>query len=1334
MVWSPNEMPHTFYLDEFGIPEGEANYLAQLALSWNNYRSLGPVINIQKQLLPISSQVHPDGIDDIRFNYWCPTFPTTSAGVTKKKKRTGCSNTPDHGCLPNLEEATMYINLANYTFFTGKKPRNCSDMYSLDLVMLHELGHAFGPTDNEHFTATSSSSAVMYYYVPKCKVKKLRARDYSLLKDFYPSQDTVSINIQSPTENQVVIINQPNTFTANILSLKNNKGDGLSKAQLKAAEDNMVWTSSVDGVIGTGNDITPILLTGGLHDLTVTVGQPGDAIYGESFSSYTVVDTTSDIVDQYGTTIAYPFPCVRSVSRNDGACLFTVLDSVDVAPLFLDGCSNHPINYDSNPPPISKDRMANGQGFQFELHLDSIPACDLTLSYSDSKREYFSYSSWVRDTITPNSVNFYLYSQLNSIASIFIYPKHTNFNNMPIANPEIYVDTPQDCNVTNITEKCGVNISWVDKIFLPDAGIFYKENGSNNWEFIKNLTDSQDGSLNTGNIIGVNGGQLAVYQYSHNIRSVNNRDILVRAPNGLLAGPFSVKAVSSDTTEVSPELLIAETTCANHYCIKLSGHYFSPTSTVDIRLQDNQPLLKHVPASDIYTRTTENGKDVLIFPINEIELQNSLTNSNLGLCFWVNNSTTWSQPLCTKRTSSGSQIPFMNKTVLSYRSNTHDLQKNSYEVKNQGQDLEIWGNSWKHIPYSYNVTQNTVLEFSFKSTREQSEVSAIGFLTNISAPIVSNKVWQVYGTQQYGNQDSHDYSGHDWKTYRISIGHKFTGSISNMVFIADEDAHVGQEVIFRNPKLFEDINQPQLNIAESVCKNNYCIRLLGSNYDANSYVEVRENSASRPLLYTYSGNDIYSRAPWNGQEKIQFPIRQISIQNKFNTNGLCFRVINTAIASSNEKCFVRPATAPQGLFMGQTVRSYPGQDPERTSYVVAGGNNKLKIWGNSWKKISANYSVTPSTVLEFKFRSTQQEPEINGVGFIMQGSNGVADSRFWQIYGTQGGGNRNQEFHNYSGTAWKSYRIPIGEKFTGQLKEMVFIADEDTHVGQMTVFFDPILSEAPDKYDDVPKRRAFDDDVRERPVYWTAGTKSQQHNFHDAGDSDWTIVYKGGNIRFRTELIGANADTKMTVYKWITAQNSPSGDGTFVNVVDTALGSDNSFGNSEFIVNNGNTTIYAVKVQSRNGKFGAGTEYKMIIDSPPDAYDNVPSQRAFDDDVRERPVSWLGGTVSHSHNFHDAGDTDWTIVYMNGARTFRTELLGTNADTKVYIYKWNSWDSHPSGNGQFINVSDQFIASDTTVGSSSLTITANTPTVYAIKVQSRNGKYGAGTDYKLIIE
>lgn len=269
------------------------------------------------------------------------------------------------------------------------------------------------------------------------------------------------------------------------------------------------------------------------------------------------------------------------------------------------------------------------------------------------------------------------------------------------------------------------------------------------------------------------------------------------------------------------------------------------------------------------------------------------------------------------------------------------------------------------------------------------------------------------------------------------------------------------------------VNYPKIKVARTTCNNKYCIRLAGDNIANNSYVNVRKalqiSFDGEYIRGTaqYSGNDIYNRGPFLKETGYKgealygahFPIRSIEQQENLRTYGLCFTVISNGLPS-NESCLDRSETIEPALFMGKVVESYRlnSEDIEHTSYDVFGSAyNKLKIWGNSWKKIAYNYNVTRNTVLEFQFRSNQQEPEITGIGFIKKDQSTLYSPRMWQVHGIENWGN--QEFNNYSGTDWKTYRIPIGKRFLGEMSEMVFIADEDNHVGQNVIFKNPKLFE-----------------------------------------------------------------------------------------------------------------------------------------------------------------------------------------------------------------------------------------------------------------------------------
>ncbi len=253
---------------------------------------------------------------------------------------------------------------------------------------------------------------------------------------------------------------------------------------------------------------------------------------------------------------------------------------------------------------------------------------------------------------------------------------------------------------------------------------------------------------------------------------------------------------------------------------------------------------------------------------------------------------------------------------------------------------------------------------------------------------------------------------------------------------------------------------PEITSVVISCLNDYCASVYGDNFDADASVLVRKaNQMLGDEVVEFSGNDIYRRKFSDPNDFIFFPIQDLDLQAAWNDEGLCFTVKNSQ-GVSNESCRQRVTNPIMPKFMGQQVQSYnAAQDLEHTSFVVKGnaspleGGDLLKIWGNSWKSINYNYNVTANTQLTFDFRSNQQEAEINGVGLIY--SDGSFN--FWQVHGTQN--YKIQSHHNYSGTGFVSYNIPVGTVKTGQVVKMFFAGDEDNHVGQNVAYRSPKLSQ-----------------------------------------------------------------------------------------------------------------------------------------------------------------------------------------------------------------------------------------------------------------------------------
>lgn len=131
-------------------------------------------------------------------------------------------------------------------------------------------------------------------------------------------------------------------------------------------------------------------------------------------------------------------------------------------------------------------------------------------------------------------------------------------------------------------------------------------------------------------------------------------------------------------------------------------------------------------------------------------------------------------------------------------------------------------------------------------------------------------------------------------------------------------------------------------------------------------------------------------------------------------------------------------TCPTIDFSTTTINSYGGSQDNGTSTVTADG--WLVISNNAWKSINYNYTVTPNTVIEFDFGSTDQG-EIQGIGF--DSDNGISSNRTFRLYGTQNWGIGNYDDYAASAGSWKSYTIPVGQFYTGSFDRLIFACDDD---------------------------------------------------------------------------------------------------------------------------------------------------------------------------------------------------------------------------------------------------------------------------------------------------
>lgn len=129
-------------------------------------------------------------------------------------------------------------------------------------------------------------------------------------------------------------------------------------------------------------------------------------------------------------------------------------------------------------------------------------------------------------------------------------------------------------------------------------------------------------------------------------------------------------------------------------------------------------------------------------------------------------------------------------------------------------------------------------------------------------------------------------------------------------------------------------------------------------------------------------------------------------------------------------------------FNTTTITSYNGAAQDISGNAVAqSSGTQLYQYGNNWKKVALNYTVTADTVIEFDYKSTAQG-EIHGIG--LDTDDILSPTTFFQLYGTQNNwGISSIEQYDASAGSWKHYTINVGDYFTGNFNYLTFGMDND---------------------------------------------------------------------------------------------------------------------------------------------------------------------------------------------------------------------------------------------------------------------------------------------------
>ena len=115
--------------------------------------------------------------------------------------------------------------------------------------------------------------------------------------------------------------------------------------------------------------------------------------------------------------------------------------------------------------------------------------------------------------------------------------------------------------------------------------------------------------------------------------------------------------------------------------------------------------------------------------------------------------------------------------------------------------IRLENNSWKRVALPVNVTKSTTLSFEVYIKRA-GEIVAIGLDDDniFNNPV---RLFQLGGSQT-GAGLCQDYNGiveGQWVSMTIPVGEYFTGNMSHLTFLADDDANATSYVVFRNIRI-----------------------------------------------------------------------------------------------------------------------------------------------------------------------------------------------------------------------------------------------------------------------------------------------------------------------------------------------------------------------------------------------------------------------------------------------------------------------------------------------------------------------------------------------------
>lgn len=598
-------------------------------------------------------------------------------------------------------------------------------------------------------------------------------------------------------------------------------------------------------------------------------------------------------------------------------------------------------------------------------------------------------------------------------------------------------------------------------------------------------------------------------------------------------------------------------------------------------------------------------------------------------------------------------------------------------------------------------------------------------------------------------------------TYTSPIGYGWTHNQDVRLIFSDQTGGIPGFALFKHPSgnlyKFWDSGQGRFTryggLTSSLKKNagtpvTYTIKDQSQNiylFDANGKLTTFTTSEGKSFIYTYDANGHISRVSADGETRYLdffYDAQGLLITVTDHTGRYMSFTYNPAgdlisttdvlgqlwgysydnehrlleVIDPNSMTKVRNEyyAPPAVNFNNQPITDFSSQDGVHSVSIEEGGYT-LHLTGNTWKKIPYSYTVTPSTIIEFDFKSTAQG-EVHGIG--LDSDNILEAGRVFRMYGTEASSylDSYKDYATYA-PVWRHYKIQPYNYYRGKtydntqnLLYLFFANDHDVASPTAESYFSNVqVYESTEPIDKAVRQYNGEDELVADLAYATdAATGEQTTTITDSLGNETTHLYNTqGALINQTDPLNAGTEkvydgnfrpTSITDAAGATTALAWSADGSNLTQVVDAEG-----GQTDITYDALNNPISIVDPLNRLTTY----EYNgTLLTSVTNALNEVTAYTYTPEGFLESVTDPLGNTTSYTYDSH-------------GQRTSMTDPLG---NTWTYSYD-------PQGLGRLVDATDPLGRVSHSEYDAAGRLTSQTQDYDAAKSQNQDDVWNIVTEY-----